>query len=144
MVLYPLLSSRSEAWAAEPADSFGEESRVQNYYLFWISHLVGKSSFKSRTEVFSFLCYRWNVQDKWPFCGFGRFGLCVFIFSAWYVITCHDTKENAGLIDFIPVSKTITKNKRIFSFLYIVFYWKNNLKLCFSLADTAVKSLLKY
>ena len=27
----------------------------QNYYLFWIDHhLVGKSSFKRRTEVFSF------------------------------------------------------------------------------------------
>ena len=37
-----------------------------------------------------------------------------------------------------------SKNNRIFSFLYIVFYWKNNLKLCISLADTAVKSLLKY
>ena len=59
-------------------------------------------------------------------------------------MTCHDTKDDAGLTDFIPVSKTITKNNRIFSFLYIVFYWKNNLKLCISLADTAVKSLLKY
>ena len=26
----------------------------QNYYLFWIDHLVVKSSFKGRTEVFSF------------------------------------------------------------------------------------------
>ena len=40
---------------------------------------------------------------------------------------------------------TITKNNRNFSFLYIVFYWKNNLKLCFySLVDMGVKSLLKY
>ena len=47
---------------------------------------------------------------------------------------------------FIPFLKqiTITKNNRIFSFLYIVFYWKNNLELCFSLADTGVKGLLKY
>ena len=28
--------------------------------------------------------------------------------------------------------------------LNIVFYWNNNLKLCFSLADTAVKNRLKY
>ena len=59
-------------------------------------------------------------------------------------MTCHDTKDNAGLTDFIPVSKTITKNNHIFSFLYIVFYWKNNLKLYIGLADTSVKSLLKY
>ena len=39
---------------------------------------------------------------------------------------------------------TVTKNNRTFSFLYIVFYWKNNLKLCvYSLVDTGVKSLLK-
>jgi len=48
-------------------------------------------------------------------------------------MTSRDTKDNAGLTDFIPVLKqiTITKNNRTFSFLYIVFYWKNNLKLCF-------------
>ena len=61
-------------------------------------------------------------------------------------MTCHDTKDNAGLKILYPFLKqiTITKNNHIFSFLYIVFYWKNNLKLCFSLADTGVKSLLKY
>ena len=37
----------------------------QNYNLFWIDHLAGKSSFKRGTY------YRWNVQDKWDFCGFG-------------------------------------------------------------------------
>ena len=60
-------------------------------------------------------------------------------------MTCHGTKDNAGLIDFIPVSKTINndKNNRFFSFLCIVFYWKSNLKLRFSLADMGVKSLLK-
>ena len=60
-------------------------------------------------------------------------------------MTCHDTKDNAGLIDCIPVSKTNNNhnNNRIFSFLCIVFYWKNDLKLCFSLADTGVKSLPK-
>ena len=26
----------------------------KNYYLFWIDHLVGKSSFKRKTELFSF------------------------------------------------------------------------------------------
>ena len=30
---------------------------------------------------------------------------CVFIFSTWYVMPCHDTKDNAG---FIPDSRTIT------------------------------------
>ena len=40
----------------------------QNYYLFWIDHIVGKSSLKCRTQVFFFLYYRRNVQDKWPFC----------------------------------------------------------------------------
>ena len=55
----------------------------------------------------------------------------------WYVMTCHDAKDNAGLKDIIPVSKTNNnhKNNRIFTFLYIAFYWKNNLKLCFSLAE---------
>ena len=37
---------------------------------------------------------------------------------------------------FIPVYKTITIIVVSLLFLYIVFYWNNNLKLCFSLADT--------
>ena len=56
-------------------------------FFAFISHLVGKSSFKSRTECFlSYVINWWNVQDKWAFCGFGRFGLCVFIFSTWLLI----------------------------------------------------------
>ena len=42
----------------------------------------------------------------------------------------HDTKDNAGLYSlyrFMPYSKTMTINSRLFSFLYIVFSWKNNL-----------------
>ena len=75
--------------------------------LFLISHLVGKSSFNG---VFSFLCHRWNVQDKWAFCGFGRFGLCVFIFSTWYVMTCHGTKDNTGLLKKMTLhGKTVNK-----------------------------------
>ena len=61
----------------------------------------------------------------------------VFTFITSYVMTCHDTENNAGLCGFIPVSKTITI---IVVVLNIVFYWNNNLKLCFSLADTAVKT----
>ena len=34
--------------------SYKELSAPQNYYLFWIDHLVVKSSFKGRTEAFSF------------------------------------------------------------------------------------------
>ena len=37
-----------------------------------------------------------------------KFSFCVFIFSTWYVMTCHDTKNNSGLYRFIPVSNTIT------------------------------------
>ena len=40
---------------------------------------------------------------------------------------CHDTKGSAGLHRFIPDSKTITINRHLFSFLYIAFYWNNNL-----------------
>ena len=54
-------------------------------------------------------------------------------------MTCHETKDNPGLVDLYPFLK-YHNNSGIFSFLYIVFYWNNNLKLCFSLADTAVKN----
>ena len=54
-------------------------------------------------------------------------------------MTCDDTKDNAGIYIFIPVSKTITIIVVSFHFLYIVFYWNYNVKLFFSLADTAVK-----
>ena len=53
-------------------------------------------------------------------------------------MTCHNTKDNVELYRFIP-----DYNSRLFSFLYIVFYWNNNLKLCFNLADTAVTDFLK-
>ena len=32
----------------------------------------------------------------------------VLIFSACYVMRCHDTNDNAGLDRFIPDSKTVT------------------------------------
>ena len=54
-------------------------------------------------------------------------------------MTCDDTKDNAGIYIFILVSKTITIIVVSFLFLYIVFYWNYNVKLFFSLADTAVK-----
>ena len=79
----------------------------QNYYLFGIDHLVGKSSSKRGAEVFSFYIigeiFRTNelfvdlMAASW-----------VFTFITSYVMTCHDTENNAGLCGFIPVSKTIT------------------------------------
>ena len=54
-------------------------------------------------------------------------------------MTCDDTKDNAGIYIFILVSKTVTIIVVSFLFLYIVFYWNYNVKLFFSLADTAVK-----
>ena len=50
-------------------------------------------------------------------------------------MTCLDKKDNAG--------QSNHNNSRISSFLNIVFYWNNNLKLFFSLADTAVKKQVK-
>ena len=50
---------------------------------------------------------------------------------------CQDTKDNVGLYRFIPDSKTITVNCHLFSFLYIAFYWKNNLS--YVLAPQTVK-----
>ena len=107
-------------------------------------YLVGKSSFKCRQSIFfpmlSVKCsgqmsFLW-IQSIWP--------LCIYFWYVIYIITCHDTNYNTGLLYPFLKQITITKNNRIFSFLYIVFYWKNNLKLCFSLADTGVKGLLKY
>ena len=49
-------------------------------------------------------------------------------------MNCHDTKDNSG--------QNNHNNSRISSFLNIVFYWNNNPKLCFSLADTAVRNRL--
>ena len=54
-------------------------------------------------------------------------------------MTGDDTKDNAGIYIFIPVSKTITIIVVSFLFLYIVFYWNYIVKLFFSLANTAVK-----
>ena len=68
-----------------------------------------------------------------------KFSFCVSIFSTEYAMTCHETKDDARLVDLYPFLKQ-HNNSGIFSFLYIVFYWKNNLKLFFSLADTAVKN----
>ena len=68
-----------------------------------------------------------------------KFSFCVFIFSTEYAIPCHETKDNPRLVDLYPFLKH-HNNSGIFSFLYIGFYWNDNLKLCFSLADTAVKN----
>ena len=59
-------------------------------------------------------------------------------------MTCHNTKDNAGLYRFIPDSKTITIVVVSFLFFFhIIFYSNNNFKLCFSLADTAVRKQVK-
>ena len=110
-----------------------------------MDHLVGKSSFKRRTQVFSFYIIDEMFKTNTLFvdsCTLAaKFSFCVVIFSTEYAIamTCHETKGNARLVDLYPFLKHHS-NSGIFSFLYIVFYWNNNLKLCFSLADTAVKT----
>ena len=58
-------------------------------------------------------------------------------------MTCHDTKDNAGLYRFIPDSKTTTIIVVSFLFYTSHFYWNKNLKLCFNLADTAIKKQVK-
>ena len=107
--------------------------RSPQNYLFWIDHLVGKSSFKRGTEVFSFYIIGEMITTNDLFVDLVA-ASCVFISIRWY-----DTNDNAELCGFIPFSKTITII--VFSsLLNIVFYWNNNLKLCFSPADTAVKN----
>ena len=68
----------------------------QYYYLLWIDHLAEKSSFKRGTEVFSFYIVREMFRTNELFVDLGA-ARCVFIFITWYVMTCHDTKDNAGL-----------------------------------------------
>ena len=86
----------------------------QNYYLFWISHLVGKSSFKCRTEYF--LPYVIGEMFRTNELFMNSVDLAfVYLFLVcdyWFVMTCHDTKDNAGLKDFIPVSKTNNNHKK--------------------------------
>ena len=98
---------------------------------------------KRRTQVFSFYIIGEMFKTNELFvdsCTLtAKFSFCVFIFSTEYAMTCHETKDDARLVDLYPFLKH-HNNSGIFSFLYIVFYWNNNLKLCFSLADTAVKN----
>ena len=94
----------------------------------------------SAEQKYFFLYYWWNVQDKNKLFWSLYFSFCVFIFRT-LKMTCYDTKDNAGLYRFIPDSKTITII--VVSFLFYTSYFTgiyNNLKLCFSLTDTAVKN----
>ena len=94
----------------------------------------------SAERKYFFLYYRWNVQDKNKLFWSLYFSFCVFIFRT-LKMTCYDTEDNAGLYRFIPNSKTITII--VISFLFYTSYFTgiyNNLKLCFSLTDTAVKN----
>ena len=80
--------------------------------------------------------FRTKISFLWSV--YPRFFL--FIFRT-LKMTCYDTKDNAGLYRFIPDSKTITII--VVSFLFYTSYFTgiyNNLKLCFSLTDTAVKN----
>ena len=55
-------------------------------------------------------------------------------------MTCDETKDNPRLVDLSADLYPFLKhhnNSGIFSFLYIVFYWNNNLKFCLSLADSS-------
>ena len=96
-----------------------------------------------RTQVFSFYIigemFKTNELFVDSYTLTSKFSFCVFIFSTEYAMTCHETKDNPRLVDLYPFLKH-HNNSGIFSFLYIGFYWNNNLKLCFSLADTAVKN----
>ena len=80
----------------------------QSCYLFWIDHLIGKSSFKRGTEVFSFYIIGEMFRKNELFVDFVA-ASCVLIFITWYVTTCQDTKDNAGLC--VPVSKPITTRR---------------------------------
>ena len=125
-------SSRENATPSSgtsPLASYKEVPPPALYYLFWKDHLVVKTSFKPERWN-----YRWNVQDKRAFVD--SFSFCVFIFRTWY-----DTKDNAGLYRFIPGSEIITCYSRLFSFLYIVFYWNSNLSCV--LASLTVKKKVK-
>ena len=80
--------------------------------------------------------FRTKISFLWSL----YFSFCVFIFRT-LKMTCYDMKDNAGLYRFIPDSKTITII--VVSFLFYTSYFTgiyNNLKLCFSLTDTAVKN----
>ena len=86
----------------------------QNYSLFWIDHLVGKSSFKRRTEVFSF--YRWNIEHKWAFCGFGSQLALLWppirqIYNEIFSIICpHLTYWQHG---FLPGKSTVSQLSQV-------------------------------
>ena len=45
-----------------------------------------------------------------------KFSFCVFIFSTEHAMTCHETKDNARLVDLYPLLKH-HNNSGIFSFL---------------------------
>ena len=109
-------------------------------------HLVKKSSFKRRTEVFpSYIIGKMFRTNKLFVDSVATFCVILFLVRDTYHLrmTCHDSKDIARLYcGFIPdnnIPYNNHNNSRLFSFLYIVFYCNNNLKLCFSLADTAVK-----
>ena len=81
----------------------------QDYYLFWIDHLVGKSSLKHRTQVFSFYIIGEMFKTNELFvdsCTLtAKFSFCVFIFSTENAMICHETKDNARLVDLYPFLK---------------------------------------
>ena len=76
-----------------------------------------------------------TLTDKISFCVSGG------IYLQYVIRTCHDTKDNGGLYRFTYLFlKQSQKYSYIFVFHASYQCWNKNLKLCFSLADTAVKN----
>ena len=92
----------------------------QNYYLIGIDYLVGKSSLKRRTLVFSFYIigemFKTNELSVDTCTLTAKFSFCVFIFSTEYAMTRHETKDNARLVDSFLFLKH-HNNSGIFCFL---------------------------
>ena len=82
----------------------------QNYYLFGIDYLVGWSSLKRRTLVFSFYIigemFKTNELSVDTCTLTAKFSFCVFIFSTEYAMTRHEEERQCETCRFIPVSKT--------------------------------------
>ena len=67
------------------------------------------------------LHYQPNVQDKWAFHSSTlttKFSFCMFIFSMWYIMSCHNTKDNAGLYRFTYL---FLKQSQWYSYLFFFY-----------------------
>ena len=91
-----------------------------------LTHVVIRVSSSFIFQTFAEVCYSVFVNRS-SFKSVLNLRKAYILVFSWYVMPCHDTKDSAGLHRFIPDSKTITINRHLFSFLYIAFYWNNNL-----------------